>query len=68
MATRYGHQYGKELVDNHGWAWDTAEKPEDWFGDRWVIDPITGTSMSPHDAKTLQAKRDLGLVNEEPSA
>ncbi len=56
MATRYGYQYGLELVEKHGWKW--ADHDKHVFGDRWVIDPVTGDKMDPHSAHDLQRIRD----------
>lgn len=56
MATRYGHEYGTELVNEHGSAW--APIRDDVCGDRWVVDPVTGVSMSPHEGRRVQVERD----------
>ena len=56
MATRHGYEYGLELVQKHGWRW--SETDEETYGDRWVIDPITGTVHNPYEARQIQAKRD----------
>lgn len=57
MATRYGHEYGKELVEKHGWKWDEFVEEES-YGDRRVIDPETGKRMNPHEGREIQAARD----------
>lgn len=57
MATRFGHQLGEQLVEIYGWLWDDTPMPDDHFGDRWVVDPVTKTRMSPHEAWKLQQER-----------
>lgn len=62
MATRYGHEYGRELVEEYGWSWATPEEPEPNeedvdYGDRWVVDPLTWHWMTPHQGKKIQDER-----------
>lgn len=57
MATRYGHEIAEDLVKANGWAW--APHDPEVFGDRWVIDPMTGEKMDPYSARELQSRRDM---------
>lgn len=64
MATRYGHQVGEQLVRERGWAWAPASDLSNYldeavFGDRGVVDPVTGEVCGPHDARRRQDERDL---------
>lgn len=64
MATRFGHQMAQELVDKYGWQWapvlHAPGSPEDEvYGDRWVIDPLTGREMSPAEGCLVQNMRTL---------
>ena len=67
MATRHGYKYGLSLVSTHGWVW--ADTDPETYGDRWVVDPVTGTAMSPHqgrevqDARDAESKRDVRSIS-----
>lgn len=65
MATANGYRYAEELVRVHGWAWDNTPMPDDFCGDQWVIDPITGKRMNPHEAREVQNTRTAREVTGE---
>jgi len=57
MATRYGHDIGRELVLHHGWKWDDSPLPADYCGDQHLIDPQTGVVMTAYQALEIQRER-----------